>query len=58
MSLTVGISLEQEKIVMDNETAEKIGSGGLHVFSTPMLIAFMENTAYNLIQKHYQPQNL
>ena len=40
----------QKKIVLENETAINIGSGGLEVFSTPMLAAFMENTAFNLVE--------
>lgn len=48
--LKEGISLVQEKIVSAEETAAKIASGALEVFSTPMLVAFMENTAFNLIQ--------
>lgn len=50
MELKEGIYFEQEKIVLESETANKVGSGGLEVFSTPMLIAFMENTAYKLVQ--------
>lgn len=48
--LKEGTVLIQEKIVSENETAAKIASGGIEVFSTPMLIAFMENTAFNLAQ--------
>lgn len=35
-------------IVTDSETADKIGSGGLPVFSTPSLIALMEKTSFLL----------
>lgn len=45
------MSLTQNKVVGENETAAKVASGALEVFSTPMLIAFMENTAFNLAQK-------
>ncbi|MBP6062770.1 MAG: thioesterase family protein [Fusobacteriaceae bacterium] len=48
--LKEGISLTLEKIVTAEETAAKVASGALEVFSTPMLIAFMENTAFNLVQ--------
>ncbi len=39
----------QKIIVTENQTAEKLGSGLLPVFSTPSLVAFMENTAMQLI---------
>lgn len=50
--LKEGLSYQQEKLVLENETAAVLGSGGVDVFSTPMLIAFMENTAYKLVQEH------
>lgn len=49
--LKEGMSFTQNKIVNENETAAKVASGALEVFSTPMLIAFMENTAFSLAQK-------
>ena len=45
------MTLTQQKVVNESETAAKVASGALEVFSTPMLIAFMENTAFNLAQK-------
>lgn len=52
--LKEGLIFIQDKIVSDNETAAVLGSGGVDVFSTPMLIAFMENTAYKLVQEHLE----
>lgn len=52
--LKEGLVFSQEKIVQKNETAAVLGSGGVDVFSTPMLIAFMENTAYKLVQEHLE----
>ncbi|MGY0394592.1 thioesterase family protein [Fusobacterium sp.] len=49
--LKEGMTLTQQKVVNESETAAKVASGALEVFSTPMLIAFMENTAFNLAQK-------
>ena len=49
-----GMSLTQKKVVLESETAAKVASGALDVFSTPMLIAFMENTAFNLAQKELE----
>jgi len=40
---------EQEMIVSEFHTAEKLGSGILPVFATPALVAFMENTAMKLL---------
>ena len=48
--LKEGIKLTQEKVVIKSETAINIGSGGLEVFSTPMLVAFMENSAFKLVE--------
>jgi len=36
--------------VLSSQTAESLGSGLLPVFSTPSLVAFMENTAMQLIE--------
>ncbi|MBP1676716.1 MAG: Thioesterase superfamily [Bacteroidetes bacterium] len=41
--------LTQTITVDENQTAENLGSGLLPVFSTPALVAFMENTAMKLI---------
>lgn len=43
-------NLTLTKLVEKNETADVVGSGGLKVYSTPMLVAFMENTAYKLVE--------
>lgn len=37
--------LEKEFTVTNAESASAVGSGGLNVFSTPSMIAFMENVA-------------
>lgn len=43
-------SLTKTLIVTEELTADKVGSGLLPVFSTPSLVAFMENTAMQLIE--------
>lgn len=50
--MKIGDTLVQEKIVVECESAKNVGSGGMEVFSTPMLVAFMENIAYNLAQQN------
>ncbi|RUA08506.1 MAG: dihydrolipoamide acyltransferase [Fusobacteria bacterium] len=39
-----------EKVVSPSDTAIVVGSGGLEVFSTPSLIAFMEKTAFLCVE--------
>ena len=41
-----------KKVVKAEETAAKVASGALEVFSTPMLIAFMEQTSFELAQQY------
>lgn len=43
--------LEKFFVVEENETARMAGSGHLPVLSTPHMIAYMENTALNLLSK-------
>jgi predicted thioesterase len=43
------MTFSQQLIVKPSQTAEKLGSGLLAVFSTPSLVAFMENTAMQMI---------
>lgn len=38
--------------VSEMDTAEKIGSGGLPVYSTPSMIGHMETAAFNLAAAH------
>ncbi|MGM0508687.1 MAG: thioesterase family protein [Fusobacteriota bacterium] len=44
MNLEIGMTNEMEKIVTRDELADRIGSGGLKVYSTPSMIAFIEKT--------------
>ena len=52
--LKIGMELTLEKIVQKEETAKKVGSGGMEVFATPCLLALMENAAYNLVQREME----
>ena len=48
-NLKEGTSLVKELKVTENDTADKVGSGGLQVFATPTMIALMENTAMSSV---------
>lgn len=47
--LEIGLSYEQQKVVIPSDTAFAMGSGSLQVFATPAMVAFMENTATKVI---------
>lgn len=51
------LSYTLEKIVNSSESAIKMESGGLDVFSTPSLIAFMEKTAFLSVEKYLDKEN-
>lgn len=44
--------LEKYFIVKDNHSAIEIGSGDLEVLSTPMLVAYMEETSRDLLNRY------
>ena len=45
MSLKEGLSITQEMVVSEKDSAKYHKSGKLDVFATPAMVAFMENTA-------------
>ena len=47
--LQLGIKGKQELLVTDKDTAKAVGSGGLNVFATPVMIALAEKTALQSI---------
>ena len=49
--LEVGMKLEVEKLVTDNDTASKAASGAVEVLATPFMIAWMEEVSLHLAQK-------
>ena len=50
MSVTVGLKSRAEVLVNGSNTANAVGSGLVPVFSTPSMIALMENAAVRAIQ--------
>ena len=45
-----GMVLKKDFNVTRDDTARKIGSGGLEVLATPILVTWIENSAYDLAQ--------
>jgi fluoroacetyl-CoA thioesterase len=53
MALTRGlVGTSVQVVVSEANTAAAMGSGGLQVFSTPMLIALMESAAFQAVQPY------
>ena len=50
MSVSVGLKSRAEVLVNGSNTANAVGSGLVPVFSTPSMIALMENAAVRAIQ--------
>ena len=50
-NLKVGLKNSAESFVTENDTAVKVGSGSLKVLATPKMIALMEKSAADLLEK-------
>uniref|UniRef100_UPI003A938591 thioesterase family protein n=1 Tax=Eubacterium maltosivorans TaxID=2041044 RepID=UPI003A938591 len=48
--LKVGMELKKDYMVTRTETAQTMGSGGLEVLATPILVAWSENAAYEMAE--------
>ena len=53
--IIVGSSGTAKTVVSNKNTAKAVGSGNLDVFSTPMMIALMEEAACNCISDAMEP---
>ncbi len=49
MALTPGLTGEATTTVVHENTAAYVGAGGVEVFATPMMIALMENAAWQAV---------
>lgn len=49
MTLTIGMRGEATTTVVHENTAAAVGAGGVEVFGTPMMIALMENAAWQAV---------
>ena len=52
MALSPGMTGEATVVVTRENTAAAVGSGGVDVFATPMMVALMEMAALRLVQPH------
>ena len=50
--IKAGMKEEVSHLVEDQHTAEHVGSGSMRVLATPMMIAFMEQVARDLLARH------
>jgi fluoroacetyl-CoA thioesterase len=49
MALKLGLTGESTTVVTHENTAAAVGAGGVEVFSTPMMIALMENASWHAV---------
>jgi fluoroacetyl-CoA thioesterase len=53
--LKPGMVHEEELVVEDHHTATHLGSGGVKVLATPIMVALMEAAARNLVDPNLEP---
>lgn len=57
-ALKPGMVHEEELVVEDHHTATHLGSGGVKVLATPIMVALMEAAARNLVDPHLEPGHM
>ncbi len=55
MSLKPGVTGEATTVVVRENTAARVGAGGVEVFATPMMIALMEQAAWQSVANDLEP---
>jgi len=55
MSLKLGMTGEATTIVAHENTAARVGAGGVEVFGTPMMIALMEQASWQSVANDLEP---
>lgn len=50
--MKINETYEKAFLVLESHSAKKMGSGDLEVLSTPVLVAYMEETARDLLKKY------
>jgi len=55
MSLKLGVTGEATTVVVHENTAARVGAGGVEVFATPMMIALMEQAAWQSVANDLEP---
>jgi fluoroacetyl-CoA thioesterase len=56
--LNPGMVHEEEMLVEEQHTAAHLGSSGLKVLSTPVMVAFMEGAARNMVDPKLEPGHM
>ncbi len=49
MDIELGLSAEKEILVEEQHTASHLGSGGVKVYATPMMVLHMEETSHRAV---------
>ena len=52
--MNTGYSYTSTTVVNNNNTAKALGSGDMDVFTTPAMVALMENAAMNAVAPHLE----
>jgi fluoroacetyl-CoA thioesterase len=57
-ALEPGMARDEELVVEERHTASHLGSGGVKVLATPVMVALMEVAARNLVDPNLEPGHM